>query len=93
MTTDTKERDWQGNEITQPEDDATVINVWEIEPAIGTDYDLIVVRDYHRAQDIAGEQMMFLMDDGTEDELLESPCVVSVRLKKMSLGDYRSLPR
>lgn len=91
---DERERDWNNSEITEPEPDDKIVEVWEIEPSMCSDADYTVIRAYEDAVDYAQQAIEYASELHTREELLAGQnVVVEMRLKTMRLGDYRALLR
>jgi len=83
----TKPLDHQGKPISDGETDDTEIIVWEIEPSLYSGYVSLIVRDYHKAVTLVHGTVTMMMDD--EDE--EMPLVVTIKHRKITLGEYNEI--
>lgn len=86
------EHDWEGHPLPANESPDTVIDVWEISPALGLceDADSIVVRDWHRLLDILQDRIVFLLDDRSRDDLIEGVSL-NCKLVQMQKADYDNI--
>jgi hypothetical protein len=81
------DRDFHGHPVADDETVETVIDVWEIEPAINADYDFAVIRCYQQAVEYAQRVVETLMDDSDN----AFPLKIEIRQAKMNRGDYEEL--
>jgi hypothetical protein len=79
---------WDGNPIPDGETSDTEILIWSISE--GPDGDEHWVRDYHVAQDKAGEMICDGMDGASQNDLLEGPLIIHVQLKRVQLSEYEA---
>lgn len=80
-------QDYHGEPIPTAETPDTQITVWEISPALNTDFDSCVIRPYHDFVDYAQRVIEQIMDNPDQ----EYPAVITISQPRMTVAKYEEL--
>lgn len=90
MATAKTATDWQGMPIPEGETDETVIKVWEVTPHPDGHYTHAVIRSWQQVNDFMCRVPEMYLDGVSEDECREG-VTLTIKLRQMSLGEYREI--